>query len=188
MLPAYNPRHESEDKDTHQCHVILGTRAYGLNHPRRMTLALVTNLLGGPGMSARLNLSLRERHALVYTVESFFITYSDTGVWGVYFGCDPHDVSRCRRLVRRELDRLIAAPLTSAQLRAAKQQMKGQVAVASDGHESYALDMAKLFLHQGKLKNVQRVLDAIDTITAADVQAVAQDLFAPEGLTEVVWH
>ena len=163
-------------------------RAYGLNHPRRMTLALVTNLLGGPGMSARLNLSLRERHALVYTVESFFITYSDTGVWGVYFGCDPHDVSRCRRLVRRELDRLMAAPLTSAQLRAAKQQMKGQVAVASDGHESYALDMAKLFLHQGKLKNVQRVLDAIDAITAADVQAVAQDLFAPEALTEVVWH
>lgn len=188
VLPAYNPRHESEDKDTHQCHVILGTRAYGLNHPRRMTLALVTNLLGGPGMSARLNLSLRERHALVYTVESFFITYSDTGVWGVYFGCDSHDVSRCRRLVRRELDRLIAAPLTSAQLRAAKQQMKGQVAVASDGHESYALDMAKLFLHQGKLKNVQRVLDAIDAITAADVQAVAQDLFAPDVLTEVVWH
>ena len=66
--------------------------------------------------------------------------------------------------------------------------MKGQVAVASDGHESYALDMAKLFLHQGKLKNVQRVLDAIDAITAADVQAVAQDLFAPEGLTEVEWH
>lgn len=188
MLPTYNPRHEAEDKDTHQCHVILGTRAYGLNHPRRMTLALVTNLLGGPGMSARLNLSLRERNALVYTVESFFITYSDTGVWGVYFGCDPHDVSRCRRLVRRELDRLMAAPLTSAQLRAAKQQMKGQVAVASDGHESYALDMAKLFLHQGRLKNVQRVLDAIDAITAADVQAVAQDLFAPEGLTEVVWH
>ena len=188
VLPAYNPRHEAENKDTHQCHVILGTRAYGLNHPRRMTLALVTNLLGGPGMSARLNLSLRERHALVYTVESFFITYSDTGVWGVYFGRDPHDVSRCRRLVRRELDRLMAAPLTSAQLRAAKQQMKGQVAVASDGHESYALDMAKLFLHQGKLKNVQRVLDAIDAITAADVQAVAQDLFAAEALTEVEWH
>ena len=101
VLPAYNPRHEAEDKDTHQCHVILGTRAYGLNHPRRMTLALVTNLLGGPGMSARLNLSLRERHALVYTVESFFITYSDTGVWGVYFGCDPHDVSRCRRRASR---------------------------------------------------------------------------------------
>ena len=104
---------------------MIGNRAYSAHDDRRMALFLLNNILGGPGMNARFNLSLRERHGLVYTVESTMVAYSDTGLWSVYFGCDPHDVRRCIRLVRHELDRMMERTLTLSQLKAAKTTDKG---------------------------------------------------------------
>ena len=106
-LPDYTPREVIVDRHTHQSHVMIGTRAYSVHDSRRMALYLLNNILGGPGMNARLNLALRERHGLVYTVESSMVSYTDTGMWCIYFGCDPHDVNRCRRLMRHELDRVM---------------------------------------------------------------------------------
>lgn len=119
-------------KNTHQAHVMIGTRAYDVNDSRRMPLYLLNNMLGGPGMNAKLNLALREHNGLVYTVESTMVAYGDTGIWSIYFGCDEHDVKRCLRLVRKELDKFMQKPLSEAQLKAAKKQIKGQVGVACD--------------------------------------------------------
>lgn len=107
-------------KNTHQAHVMIGTRAYDVNDSRRMPLYLLNNMLGGPGMNAKLNLALREHNGLVYTVESTMVAYGDTGIWSIYFGCDEHDVKRCLRLVRKELDKFMQKPLSEAQLKAAK--------------------------------------------------------------------
>ena len=175
------------DKGTHQAHVIIGTRAYAVHHPRRLVLYLLNNLLGGPSMNARLNLSLRERNGLVYTVESSMVAYGDTGVWTVYFGCDPHDVTRCRRLVRRELDKLMTRPLTRTVLAAAKQQLKGQIAIACDNREQFALDFGKIFLFDGEERHLDRLFSKIDAITAADVQQVACELFPEERLTTLIF-
>lgn len=107
-------------KNTHQAHVMIGTRAYDVSDSRRMPLYLLNNILGGPGMNAKLNLALREHNGLVYTVESTMVAYGDTGIWSIYFGCDEHDVKRCLRLVRKELDKFMQKPLSEAQLKAAK--------------------------------------------------------------------
>ena len=175
-------------KGTHQAHVMIGTRAYGAHHERRMALYLLNNLLGGPSMNARLNLSLRERNGLVYTVESSMVIYGETGVWCVYFGCDPHDVSRCRRLVRRELDKLMARPLTKTALAAAKQQLKGQIAIACDNREQFALDFGKVFLFDGKERYLDDLFSKIDAITAEEVQQVARELFPQERLMTLVYQ
>lgn len=174
-------------RNTHQAHVMIGTRAYGANHPRRMALYLLNNLLGGPGMNARLNLVLRERHGLVYTVESTTVNYGDTGVWSVYFGCDEHDVTRCRRLVRRELDKLMRSPLSNSRLMAAKRQLKGQLAIACDSREQFALDFGKSFLFDGKERDLDNLFSRIDGVTAEDVQAVAGELFPEERLTTLIY-
>ena len=166
----------------HQAHVMLGCRAYSYDDPRRMPLYLLNNILGGPGMNARLNLSLRERHGLVYTVESAMVSYSDTGCWSVYFGCDHHDVKRCLRLVHRELDRMTQHPLSGRQLDAAKRQLKGQLTIACDNREQFALDFAKNFLHYGTGRDITDLLLRIDAITAAQLQDVAQELFTPDRL------
>lgn len=185
-LSPYVAQHIEHHMDTHLAHVMVGTRAYDVHDERRIALYLLNNILGGPGMTARLNVSLRERNALVYTVESMAQSYSDTGLWAVYFGCDPKNVNRCLRLIRRELDKVMQRPLSDAQLRAAKRQIRGQIGIACDSRESFALDFAKSYLHYGWKKDVTALCERIDALTAADLQRVAQDLFAEERLTSLV--
>ena len=174
-------------KNTHQAHVMIGTQAYDVNDDRRMPLYLLNNMLGGPGMNAKLNLALREHNGLVYTVESTMVAYGDTGTWSIYFGCDEHDVKRCLRLVRKELDKFMQKPLSDAQLKAAKKQIKGQIGVACDNRENFALDFGKSFLHYGWEKNVDRLYEQVDAITAAQIQAVAQELFDKDRLTTLIF-
>ena len=174
-------------KNTHQAHVMIGTQAYDVNDDRRMPLYLLNNMLGGPGMNAKLNLALREHNGLVYTVESTMVAYGDTGTWSIYFGCDEHDVKRCLRLVRKELDKFMQKPLSDAQLKAAKKQIKGQIGVACDNRENFALDFGKSFLHYGWEKNVDRLYEQVDEITAAQIQAVAKELFDKDRLTTLIF-
>lgn len=167
----------------HQAHVIIGRKAYDINHPRRIALYMLNNILGGPAMSSRLNMSLREKNGLVYTVESSTASYGDTGLWCIYFGCDHHDTGDCIKLVRRELNKLMNIPLTPHQLSQAKRQLKGQIALACDSRESFALDFAKSFLHYGWEKDITALCADIDRLTAEELQQTAQELFAAEGLT-----
>ena len=175
------------EKHTHQAHVMIGTQAYDVHDDRRMPLYLLNNILGGPGMNAKLNLALREHNGLVYTVESTMVAYGDTGTWSIYFGCDEHDVKRCLRLVRKELDKFMEKPLSDAQLRAAKKQIKGQIGVACDNRENFALDFGKSFLHYGWEKNVDRLYKQVDEITTQQIQSVAQELFDEHRLTTLIF-
>ena len=187
-LSILNSQLITKDLGTHQSHVMLGTRAYDIHHPLRIPLYLLNNILGGTGMNARLNLSLRERNGLVYTVASTMVSYSDTGIWSVYFGCDPHDVKKCLHLVRRELDKVMQKPLSDTQLRNAKRQLKGQIAIACDNHEQFALDFGKSFLHYGWEKDITHLYESIDKVTAEDIQKVANELFATEKLTTLIFQ
>lgn len=186
-LPPYTPQEIIRKKDTHQAHVLIGTRAYSARDPRHLSLYLLNNILGGPGMNSRLNISLREKNGLVYTVESSMTAYTDTGVWSVYFGCDPHDINKCRRLVMRELGKLANKPLSEAALKAAKQQIKGQIGISYDNSESVALSMGKTFLHYNQARNKERLFEKIDALTAEDLHSVAQELFQPENLTTLIY-
>ena len=191
---TFNTQHSFEgqtivmQKNTHQAHVMIGTRAYDVNDDRRMPLYLLNNMLGGPGMNAKLNLALREHNGLVYTVESTMVAYGETGVWSIYFGCDEHDVKRCLRLVHKELDKFMLKPLSEAQLKAAKKQIKGQIGVACDNRENFALDFGKSFLHYGWEKNVDRLYEQVDEITAEQIQAVAKELFDKDRLTTLIFR
>ena len=186
-LPPYIPQEVIRKKDTHQAHVLIGTRAYSARDPRHLSLYLLNNILGGPGMNSRLNISLREKNGLVYTVESVMTTYTDTGVWSVYFGCDPHDISRCKRLVMKELKRLADQPLSESALKAAKQQIKGQIGISYENSESVALAMGKTFLHYRQTRDKERLFQKIDALTAEDLHAVAKEMFQPENLTTLIY-
>ncbi len=175
-------------RGTHQAHVMMGSRTFPFDDERRWPLFLLNNILGGPGMNSRLNLSLRERNGLVYTVESMMSSYSDTGVWAVYFGCDPHDVKRCCQLVRRELNRLMEHPLTERQLQNAKQQVHGQLAIAADNREQFALDFAKNFLHRGTERQLEEILVRVDRLSVEDLQQVARQVFDENCMLTLIYQ
>lgn len=175
-------------RGTHQAHVMMGGRAYAAGDDRRWALYLLNNILGGPGMNSRLNLSLRERRGLVYSVESAMASYGDTGVWSVYFGCDPQDLKRCCRLVHGELNRLATRQLSAAQIAAAKRQLQGQLAIACDSREQFALDLAKNFLHLGVGRDLDDIMRHIERLTPSDLQQVAAHLFDSSQVMTLVYR
>ena len=165
---------------------MLGNRTFDMFDERRMALFLLNNLLGGPGMSARLNMSLREKRGLVYTVESSTVSYTDTGVWSLYFGCDAHDVQKCLKLVKTELYKLSEKPLSPTLLQVAKKQLKGQLGIASDNREGFALDNSKMFLHFNEVQTLETVFQKIDDVTAKQMQEIAQTLLLPDVLSTYI--
>ena len=176
------------EKSTHQAHVMMGTRGFSATDPRHLHLYLLNNMLGGPALSSRLNMSLRERNGLVYSVESSATAYTDTGLWSVYFGCDHRDVARCRRLVLRELARLAEAPLSQRVLDAARRQLKGQIGLSYDNAESVALDMAKRYLHYGRTQTKEQLFERLDALTPDELWQTAQEVFAPERITTLIFN
>ena len=183
ILRPYAPQSKVIEKDTHQAHIMMGARAFGGTHPKHLALFLANNILGGPGLSSRLNLALREKRGLVYTVESTLTTYTDTGVWAIYFGCDHHDAEKCKRIVKRELQRLCDAPLSEKALNAAKRQIIGQIALSYDNFESVAIGMGKRMLHYGRTQTKEQFIARIQALTAEQIWDAAKEIFNPENLT-----
>lgn len=183
-VPNIQPSNQNSiiRKSTHQAHVIVGAQAFGMTDERHMALYFLNNILGGPGMNSRLNLALRERRGLVYTVESSLTTYSDTGVWTTYFGCDHADVNRCLRLVHNELSRLTDSALSPSALRVAKQQLQGQAALSWENGENVAINMGRRFLHTSNTLTLSQFCEAVETLTAQQLLDVAQLVFSPDRL------
>lgn len=177
-----------QHRDTHQAHVMLGTRGFDAEQGKRTGLYVLNNLLGGPAMNSRLNLSLREKRGLVYNVESNLTNYTDTGTFSIYFGCDTEDVDRCLALCKKELHQLMNKPLTEHQLSAIKQQLKGQLSVACDNFENNVLDMAKAYLHYRKTEEMDEIYQRIDALTAGHLQEIATELFADQNLSVLIYR
>ena len=175
------------ERNTHQAHVLIGAPSFGGTDSRRYALILLNNVLGGPGMNSRLNLSLREKAGLVYSVDSYLNTYPDTGFWNVYFGCDAHDVKRCCQLVRRELRRFVDNKLTPAQLLAAKKQLCGQIGISTEASESYASALGKTFAHYGTHRDIARITCALQEVTAEQIQQAAEIVYNPDRLTTLIY-
>ncbi|WP_342982448.1 pitrilysin family protein [Bacteroides fragilis] len=186
--PLYVPEQLVVHKETHQAHVMIGSRGYNAYDDKRTALYLLNNILGGPGMNSRLNVSLRERRGLVYTVESNLTSYTDTGAFCIYFGTDPEDVDTCLKLTYKELKRMCDVKMTSSQLMAAKKQLIGQIGVASDNNENNALGMAKTFLHYNKYESSESVFRRIEALTAEGLLEVANEMFAEEYLSTLIYR
>ena len=185
--PLYVPEHLTVPRDTHQAHVMIGSRGYNAYDDKRTALYLLNNVLGGPGMNSKLNVSLRERRGLVYNVESNLTSYTDTGAFCIYFGTDVDDMDTCLKLTYKELKRMRDVKMTSSQLAAAKKQLIGQIGVASDNFENNALGMAKTYLHYHKYESSELVFKRIEELTAEQLLEVANEMFAEEYLSTLIY-
>lgn len=175
-------------KKTHQAHCVTGTRAYTLYQDERLVLSLITNILGGPAVNSRLNMVLREKYGLAYNVEATFTPYEDTGLFTIYFGTDKNNIDRCIELVYKELARLMEKELTIYQLRAAKKQLLGQLAISVDNAESQCLVMGKSLLVYNRVESIDSIREKIQQITSKQLRDVANEIFASERLYTLIYR
>ena len=176
------------NKNLHQTHVVIGGKAYGLYEDKRMNLLLLNNILGGPGMNSRLNVNLREKHGLVYTVDAEVISYTDTGVFTIYFGCDPESKEQCLHLVHKELKRLRDTKLSGSQLAAAIKQWKGQLGIANEHKENVALRLGKYYLHFNKYDTLPQTYQKIEALTAESLLETANEIFSENQLFPLIYQ
>lgn len=166
-------------RHTHQVHAMLGGKAYPLGHERQLAMFLLNNILGGGSLNSRLNLSLREKRGLVYTVESTYTPLSDTGYWCVYWACEKEHFQQCMYLVEQELYKLRTTPLSQTGLKKALLQLRGQMAISAQNQENSALSMAKSMLYYGHVPHWIETFKKIEQTTTLQLQEVANELYNP---------
>ncbi len=182
------PLNATYRKHTHQVHVMLGGRAYPLGDDRQLTLYLLNNILGGGGMSSRLNLALREKKGLVYTIESQYTPLSDTGYWSLYFAAEEQHKDECIELCYKQLQTLREIPLSSLQLHRALVQLRGQMAIAAENQENNVLAMAKQMLYYGYAPTWEESYDRIAKTTPQMLQEAAREIYSENRLSTLIYE
>lgn len=184
---AHYPVESIKPLSNFQTHAIIGSRAYPANHDNSRTLLLLNNILGGPGMNSRLNLNIREKYGFTYNLESFYNSYVDTGMFGVYAGTDPETMGKTMKLVEGELKKLRNVKLGTMQLTKAKRQFLGQVAMAQENNASLMLALGRSLLCFDRIDTFEEIIEKIEGITAEGIQEVANEIFAPANLSRLVF-
>ena len=182
-LKNYLPQNIETEKDTFQTHCLIGNRASHFKDEKRLAQVLLNNILGGPLLSSRLNLAVRERNGLVYSIDSSLTPYTDTGVWNIYFGCDKSNFEKCTKLIYKELDILQNKEISEKDLKKAKKQFAGQLLISYQNKESYILAAAKSALHLNSIETQEKIIEKINNISAQELQNIAQELFDIEKIT-----
>ena len=176
-LSDFRPFVKRKTISSHQSNVVMGAPLPAMDMNERMVLAMLSNILGGPGMNSRLNIQLRERRGLVYTVEASSTFFTDCGEFTVYFGCDPEDEALCTELVKKEIKRMADTPLTDRQLSAAKKQYLGQLILAEDNRENRAISTARATLMRGRAMTSDEVTACVNAVTAEAIAQAATNIY-----------
>ncbi len=187
-VTGYVRSEKKERKETYQSHCIIGTTGYKATDKKRTGLYLLNNILGGQGLNSRLNLTLREKRGLAYSVESSYNPYMDTGVFSIYFGTDRKDLDKSIRLTLNELKKLREKPLGPMQLQRARKQLSGQLIRSVENPENLIANMGRTMLVFQETFDLQRMLKAIDELTSEDIYTIANEILDPATLSSLIFY
>lgn len=181
------PEHIITERKSHLSHCMIGNVAFEFNHPQKLSMILLNNILGGPGMNSKLNLNIREKYGFAYSIESQYNAYSDTGVFSIYLGVDPISMDKAIRLVYKELEKLKNQKLGTMQMHHAQQQLIGQLALSYESGMNELLSVARSHLLKEKIEPMAAIIEAINKLKAEEIQDVANLIFDRDKFSELIF-
>lgn len=187
-LPLYNAVLKKEAKPINQSHYVIGNLAYSIHDGKRTGLSLLNNILGGNSMSSRLNLEIREKYGIAYTIESNYLAFTDTGFFSIYFGTDPEKANKAVALVNKELKKLREVKLSESTLAKAKKKFTGQIALAEENRLNLIITMTKCLIDYGKADTLEEVFEKVNAVTADQLQEMSNEVFDPQKLTTLAFE
>nr|WP_068890184.1 pitrilysin family protein [Pedobacter panaciterrae] len=176
------------NKPIQQAHAMLGSQAYSLHHPYKTGLLLLNNLLGGNGMSSILNLQIREKYGIAYTIESGYSPLSDTGIFTIYFGTDKEKVNKASALIFKELKKLRDNPFSEVQLQKAKNKFIGQIALGEENRIGLIISMAKSLIDYDKIDDLQTVFNKIQAVSTTDIGNITNEILDESNLSALTFY
>jgi predicted Zn-dependent peptidase len=187
--PAMNAQFSvTKEKDFAQTHVILGSRAFSRNDEKRYGLSLINNILGAAGMSARLNMEVREKNALVYNIGTHYSSYQDSGVFSIYYAADDKNVQRCQDIIFRELKKMRDIKFSDHQLKQSKIQLLGQMAQIVENNGVHMQHQARSILDYGAIYGFKDFMQEIDKVTATDIIEISKEIFDPKMISVLIYQ
>ena len=183
----YSSKQLRFSKPINQSHCVMGNRSYAMHHPDKVGFLLLNNILGGTGMSSRLNLEIREKYGIAYTIESNYTPMSDTGIFSIYLGTDAEKMPRALKLVERELKKLRDQRLGPLQLHQAKQKFIGQIALGEENRMGLIISMSKSLLDYGKVDSLEEVFGKINSVSSSQLLSIANQMFDPCSLSRLIF-
>lgn len=177
---------EVYEKPIMQAHVCMGTRSFSIKNRMRYPL-LVLNTLLGEGMSSRLFQNIREKYGFAYSIYSFANLLSDAGNFGIYIGTDVHNIENSIDLITKELDKLKSKPVSEAELKRTKEQVKGSLMLSLESMSNRMMRLGSGELYFERYFPIDDVLRNIDAVQQEDVYEVAIKLFQIENFSTVIF-
>lgn len=187
-INSYSPKRSRFAKPINQSHCVLGNRSYSIHHKHKVGFLLLNNLLGGTGMSSRLNLEIREKHGIAYTIESNYTPMSDTGIFSIYFGTDTEKTEKAFKLVNHELKKLREQKLGPLQLQQAKNKFMGQIALGEENRMGLIISMAKSLLDYGRVDSLEEVFKKIKAVSASQLLEISNQMLDPDQLSTLIFE
>jgi predicted Zn-dependent peptidase len=184
-VPSINSRVELYPRDLEQIHLCLGARGTSLVEKERYSCSILNVILGG-SMSSRLFQEVRERRGLAYSIYSFLSSHTDAGMVGIYGAVRPHNIKETLDLVRHELRRFKEEPISDAELRAAKEHIKGGIYLAAENTDNRMSRLAKNEIIFDRFVPYEEIEAGLESVTVEEVQTLAQQLFRPEYMSLVL--
>ena len=185
---AYSAKKLVFSKPINQSHCVIGKRSYSMHHKYKTAFLLLNNLLGGTGMSSRLNLEIREKYGIAYTIESNYTPMSDTGIFSIYFGTDTEKTGKALKLVEKELRKLREQKLGPVQLRQAKDKFIGQIALGEENRIGLLISMSKSLLDYGRVDSLEEIFAKINAVSDSQIIEIANEMFDPKELSSMIFN
>jgi predicted Zn-dependent peptidase len=185
---TYSAKNLVFTKPINQSHCVIGNRSYSMHHKQKTAFLLLNNLLGGTGMSSRLNLEIREKYGIAYTIESNYTPMSDTGIFSIYFGTDTEKTEKAIKLVEKELRKLREQKLGPVQLRQAKDKFIGQIALGEENRIGLLISMSKSLLDYGRVDSLEEIFAKINAVSDSQVLEIANEMFDPKELSVMIFN
>ncbi len=184
----YTPKKNIFSKPINQAHCVIGNQSYSFHHKHRTAFLLLNNLLGGTGMSSRLNLEIREKYGIAYTIESNYTPMSDSGIFSIYFGTDSEKTEKAIQLLEKELKKLRDQKLGPIQLQQAKHKFIGQIALGEENRMGLIISMSKSLLDFNRVDSLEEVFAKINTVNAPQLLEIANEMFDPKQLSSLIFN
>ena len=188
QVNGYMPITQNSSKAISQTHCVIGNRAFSIHHEHKTALLLLNNILGGTGMSSRLNLQVREKYGIAYTIESNYTPFTDTGIFSIYFGTDNEKTEKALKLISKEMKSLRDAKLGATQLHQAKQKFIGQIALGEENRMGLIISMCKSLLDYGKVDTLEEIFNKVNMVSAEQLAEIANIILDPKQLSCLIFE
>ena len=169
--------HEIQRKNIIQAHYTSGTTAYSVVNNKRISLFLLNNILGGPGLNSRLNMNIREKHGYTYHIESSFVPFSDTGLFNIYLATEEKFLEKSIHLINMEVNKMKEKKISKTQLNQYKKQLIGQIAIAMENKSNVMINHARSIIAYDKPVSFVDTVENIEELTSDHLIETANEIF-----------